>query len=158
LCGSAPVELLEAASEELLREQDEAIRVAYVAATRARDLLVAPVCGDQKIDGWLSVFDPVLYPPNATRGTSSPAPACPEFGADSVLDRGKARLPPGGPVKPGVHQPIAGGPAVVWWDPACLALEVAEPPPLRHQQLLEAGTTGAAASEANYLAWVQARE
>ena len=42
LCGSAPVELLEAAAEELQREQEEAVRVAYVAATRARDLLVAP--------------------------------------------------------------------------------------------------------------------
>jgi ATP-dependent exoDNAse (exonuclease V) beta subunit len=39
LCGSAPVELLEAADEELRRDQAEAIRVAYVAATRARDLL-----------------------------------------------------------------------------------------------------------------------
>src|SRR5829696_5402142 len=56
LCGSSPVELLEAAAEELQREQDEAVRVAYVAATRARDLLVAPVCGDEQIDGWLSVL------------------------------------------------------------------------------------------------------
>src|SRR5438067_39726 len=39
LCGSAPVELLDAAIEEQQREQDEAIRVAYVATTRARDLL-----------------------------------------------------------------------------------------------------------------------
>jgi ATP-dependent exoDNAse (exonuclease V) beta subunit len=61
LCGSAPVELLEAAAEEQQREQDEAIRVAYVASTRARDLLVAPVCGDQAIDGWLTVLDRVLY-------------------------------------------------------------------------------------------------
>jgi hypothetical protein len=38
LCGSAPVELLDAAVEEQQREQDEAIRVAYVSATRARDL------------------------------------------------------------------------------------------------------------------------
>lgn len=35
LCGSAPVELLDAAVEEQQREQDEAIRVAYVAARRA---------------------------------------------------------------------------------------------------------------------------
>ena len=63
LCASAPVELREAGVEELQRERDEAIRVAYVAATRARDLLVAPVCGDQRIEGWLTVLDPVLYPP-----------------------------------------------------------------------------------------------
>jgi ATP-dependent helicase/nuclease subunit A len=66
LCGSAPVELLEAAAEQQ-REQDEAIRVAYVAATRALDLLVAPVCGGQPIDGWFSVLDPVLY--SSIRGT-----------------------------------------------------------------------------------------
>ena len=64
LCGSAPIELLEAADEELQRDQAEAIRVAYVAATRARDLLVAPVCGDQPIEGWLEVLNPMLYPPD----------------------------------------------------------------------------------------------
>jgi ATP-dependent helicase/nuclease subunit A len=101
LCDSPPVELLEAALEEQQREQDEAIRVAYVATTRARDLLIAPVCGDHAIDGWLTVLDPVLYPPHQSRSTSSPAPGCPAFGADSVLDRGrKGQIPPGGPVKP----------------------------------------------------------
>jgi ATP-dependent helicase/nuclease subunit A len=45
----------------LRRDQAEAIRVAYVAATRARDLLVAPVCGDHPIGGWLEVLDPMLY-------------------------------------------------------------------------------------------------
>jgi ATP-dependent helicase/nuclease subunit A len=51
LCGSAPVELLEAAAEEQQREQDEAIRVAYVATTRARDLLVASLRrpGDRRL-------------------------------------------------------------------------------------------------------------
>ena len=95
LCGSAPVELLEAAVEEQQREQDEAIRVAYVATTRARDLLVAPVCGDQVIDGWLTVLDPVLYPPHQARSTSSHGPGCPAFGADSVLDRGRKAQDPG---------------------------------------------------------------
>jgi ATP-dependent helicase/nuclease subunit A len=48
LCGCAPVELLEAADEELRRDRAGGIRVAYVASTRARDLLVAPVCGDER--------------------------------------------------------------------------------------------------------------
>ena len=64
LCGCAPVELLEAADEELHRDQAEAVRLAYVAATRARELLVAPVCGDRSIDGWLEVLNPTLYPPD----------------------------------------------------------------------------------------------
>jgi ATP-dependent helicase/nuclease subunit A len=158
ICGSAPVELLEAALEEQQREQDEAIRVAYVAATRARDLLVAPVCGDQVIEGWLTVLDPILYPPHKTRSTSSPAPGCPPFGADSVLDRGpKGKIPAGGPVRPGFHQPIPSGPPIVWWDPSRLLLEVDEPVPLRHQQILKAGSEAAAASEANYSAWLQER-
>jgi ATP-dependent exoDNAse (exonuclease V) beta subunit len=159
LCGSAPVELLEAAADEQHREQDEAIRVAYVATTRARDLLVAPVCGDQQIDGWLTVLDPVLYPPHQARSTSSHAHACPTFGTDSVLDRGrKAQIPPGGPVKPGLHHPIPGGPPVVWWDPSRLVLEVQEPVPLRHQQILETGSDRATTSEANYAAWIRERE
>jgi ATP-dependent exoDNAse (exonuclease V) beta subunit len=159
LCSSAPVELLEAAVEEQQREQDEAIRVAYVATTRARDLLVAPVCGDQVIDGWLTVLDPVLYPPHQARSTSSHAPGCPAFGADSVLDRGrKAQIPPGGPVKPGLHHPIPDGPPVVWWDPSRLVLEVQEPVPLRHQQILETGSDRAAASETNYATWMRQRE
>jgi ATP-dependent helicase/nuclease subunit A len=88
LCGSSPIELLEVADEELNRDQAEAIRVAYVAATRARDLLIAPACGDQPIEGWLGVLDPVLYPPNDSRRQSGPAPGCPIFGDDSVLERG----------------------------------------------------------------------
>jgi hypothetical protein len=76
LCGSAPIELLEAADEELIRDRAEAVRVAYVATTRARDLLVVPVCGDQPIEGWLGVLDPMLYPPDEARRRSRPAPCC----------------------------------------------------------------------------------
>ena len=39
----------------------------YVAATRARDLLVAPTCGDQPIQGWLEVLDAMLYPRDDAR-------------------------------------------------------------------------------------------
>jgi ATP-dependent helicase/nuclease subunit A len=105
------------------------------------------------------VLDPVLYPPHQSRSTSSHAHACPTFGTDSVLDRGrKAQIPPGGPVKPGLHHPIPGGPPVVWWDPSRLVLEVQEPVPLRHQQILETGSDRATTSEANYAAWIRERE
>jgi ATP-dependent exoDNAse (exonuclease V) beta subunit len=161
LCGSAPIELREAADEELRREQTEAIRVAYVAATRARDLLVVPACGDQPIEGWLGVFDPMLYPQDGARRQSGPAPCCPTFGDDSVIERGPQGSPPvHGSVRPGLHRPIATGPPVVWWDPAALSLEVEDQAPLRHQRILEAdpdGTT-AAESEENYAAWKAARE
>ncbi len=97
LCGSAPIELLEAADEELRRDRAEAIRLAYVAATRARDLLVAPVCGDEPIGGWTQVLNPMLYPADESRRKSVPAQGCPEFGEDTVLDRGpKGQAPPAG--------------------------------------------------------------
>ena len=43
LLRCAPAELLEKEAEEKARELAEGVRVAYVAATRARDLLVVPV-------------------------------------------------------------------------------------------------------------------
>ena len=49
-------------------------------------------------------------------------------------------------------------PVVILADPSHLILEVDEPLPLRHQQILEAGSEGAAASEANYAAWLQEGE
>jgi len=114
LCGCAPIELLEASDEELRRDRAEAIRVTYVAATRARDLLVAPVCGDAPIAGWLDPLQPVLYPSASAKRTAGAAPGCPAFGDDSVLDRGSESIPPpGGSVRPGLHVSSAGGAAVV---------------------------------------------
>src|SRR5262249_39347897 len=114
LCGCAPIELLEASDEELRRDRAEAIRVAYVAATRARDLLIAPVCGDAPIAGWLDVLQPVLYPSEDAKCRAGPAPGCPIFGDDSVLDRGSDGIPPpGGSVRPGLHASSAGGLPVV---------------------------------------------
>ena len=88
LCGSTPIELREASDVEMNRDRAEAIRVAYVAATRARDLLIVPVCGDQPIEGWVEVLNPMLYPSDDSRRNSEPAPGCPAFGEDSVLERG----------------------------------------------------------------------
>ena len=139
LCGCAPAELLEAADEELRRDRAEAVRLAYVAATRARDLLVVPVVGDGPIAGWLDVLNPALYPLGDAKRRPSPAPGCPAFGNDSVLDRGPEGIPPaGGSVQPGLHRPSADGPPVTWWDPAVLQLDVEEQAPLRQQRILEA--------------------
>jgi len=160
LCGCAPIELLEASDEELRRDRAEAIRVAYVAATRARDLLVAPVCGDAPIAGWLDPLQPILYPPASAKRTAGAAPGCPAFGDDSVLDRGSEGIPPpGGSVRPGLHVSSAGGAAVVWWDPAVLRLDVEEQAPVRQQHLLQADPEGgaAAAGEQTYAQWKAAR-
>jgi ATP-dependent exoDNAse (exonuclease V) beta subunit len=161
LCGSVPIELSEAADDELRRDQAEAARVAYVAATRARDLLVAPVCGDGPIEGWLDVLKPVLYPPEGCHRNSHPANGCPAFGEDSVLDRGVQGVPPeAGSVRPGLHRALPTGPQIVWWDPTVLALEVEEHGALRHQRILEVDSecTAAAASEEEYAAWKEGRD
>jgi ATP-dependent exoDNAse (exonuclease V) beta subunit len=161
LCGSAPFELLEAADEELQRDQAEAVRVAYVATTRARDLLVTPVCGDEPIEGWLDVLKPVLYPPSGSHRNSDRADGCPAFGEDSVLDRGLKGVPPeAGSVRPGLHRALPNGPQVVWWDPTVLALEVEEHGAIRHQRILEvdSGGTAAAASEERYAEWKEGRQ
>jgi ATP-dependent helicase/nuclease subunit A len=160
LCSCAPVELLEAADEELHRDQAEAVRLAYVAATRARDLLVAPVCGDQSIDGWLEVLNPALYPLDATKRRSDPIPGCATFGEESVLDRGaKGVAPSGGSVRPGLHKPRVGGHAVAWWDPSALTLDVEEDVGVRQQRLLEADESGTASAhgEEAYVRWTETR-
>ena len=159
VCGSSPIELLEANAIELKREETEALRLAYVATTRARDLLVIPVCGDQPIEGWFSVLNPMLYPPPEARRLSGPAIACPTFGEDSVLDRGsRPPKPLPVPVRPGLHESNPNGVPVVWWDPAVLVLDVEEQVPIRHQMILKEGGTAAAESEANYAAWKAAHQ
>ena len=159
LCGAAPIELREAGDLELERDRAEAIRVAYVAATRARDLIIVPGCGDAPIEGWLEPLNPVLYPADEARRRSQPAPGSPAFGEESVLERGtKGKAPAIGSVRPGQHVPR--GAPVVWWDPAVLRLEVEELAPLRHQRILEADAGGAVATESvqNYAAWKEERE
>jgi ATP-dependent helicase/nuclease subunit A len=161
LCGATPIELREAGDLEMKRDRAEAIRVAYVAATRARDLIIVPTCGDKPIERWLESMNPMLYPPEDARRRSQPAPGCPPFGEDSVLERGPQGVTPAaGSVRPGLHVSAAGGAPIVWWDPAILQLEVEELAPLRHQRILQADADGAAAKESvrNYAAWKAERE
>jgi ATP-dependent exoDNAse (exonuclease V) beta subunit len=116
LAGCAPVELLD--DEGLLqRDVEESVRVAYVAATRARDLLVVPTTGDGEIEGWLEPLATAVYPKPQDRRQPARAAACPEFREETVLDRpdnfyAQAIVP----VRPGLHIPAAGGHQVVWWD------------------------------------------
>ena len=49
---------------EAQRDEAEGVRLAYVAATRARDLLVVPAVGDEPFDdGWLRPLNRAIYPP-----------------------------------------------------------------------------------------------
>ena len=118
LAGCAPVELLSDRAALLERDREEIVRVAYVAATRARDVLVAPVTGDEEMKGWLEPLNDALYP--AERRPALPGPKCPQFGRETVTDR-----PPNvfaAPVSPGLQAPRSGAHEVVWWDPHRLDL------------------------------------
>ncbi len=62
LLRCAPRELADHEPQESAREQAEGVRVAYVAATRARDLLVVPAIGDEPFEGWLRPLNKAIYP------------------------------------------------------------------------------------------------
>ncbi len=122
LAGCLPIEVQEHAAEEAQIEKEEAARVLYVAATRARDLLVICGVGDHPYDGWLATLNPVLYPPEQSsfNPQSLQPPGCPLFGPDTVVGRPHNAFRKSGSVSPGLHQPQLGEHQVVWWDPSVL--------------------------------------
>ena len=64
--GWAPIDLLLHDAEEAARDRAESQRLTYVAATRARDVLVVPAVGDAPYDGgWLDPLMPAIYPPES---------------------------------------------------------------------------------------------
>ena len=139
LAGCAPHELLERQDEEVARDEAEGIRLAYVAATRARDLLVVPTVGDQTVDGWVRSLNPAVYPPLERRQQPEPAPACPSFRKDTVLSRPDDGVAHDGTVAAGLHRFDAAGTdpySVVWWDPGALRLEVEAPGGLRRAEII----------------------
>ncbi|MGH9675400.1 MAG: UvrD-helicase domain-containing protein [Bryobacteraceae bacterium] len=157
LVRCAPQELHEHADAEKAREQAEGVRVAYVASTRARDLLVAPAVGDLEVDGWLAPLSKALYPEKKSFRVSRPAPGCPKFGGASVLERPPHMIRDAeASVRPGLHSARAGGHDVVWWDPAALRLGVEPEMGLRQQELLAEEGTGE--SLRAYRAWRESRE
>lgn len=161
IAGCMPVELLERRDEVLRLDREEGIRLAYVAATRARDLLVAPALGDEARDftGWLSVLDAVIYPEPRDRRRASPAEGCPAFGGDSVLARPpRVDRDAASSVAPGLHQ-ARGGPPVVWWDPAALGLGKEPEGGLRQQRILAADASNVISEEGllAHRAWAEAR-
>jgi ATP-dependent exoDNAse (exonuclease V) beta subunit len=125
--GWSPKDLNDAREIELQRECAEGERVAYVAATRARDLLVVPGVGDEPYtEGWIAPLNAAVYPREDARREYTPARGCPLFKSrDSVLKR-----PDGDPasfltVCPGAHEVGDGADSpvsVVWWAPDALSL------------------------------------
>lgn len=160
LCGAAPRDLLDHEELERARDAAEAVRVAYVASTRARDLLVIPTVGDDELEGWLEVLNPIAYPQVDERRNAVPAPGCPAFGEESVRSRPRhPSLEDVVSVAPGQHRPALGAHEVVWWDPTVLALDKEPRAGLRHQKILEAQSSEASdeGTEA-YGDWKAARQ
>jgi ATP-dependent helicase/nuclease subunit A len=144
-----PRDLTEQIAAECGRESAEGVRVAYVAVTRARDLLVVPAVGNEQVDGWLAPLNPAIYPAAREFRNSRPALGCPPFGNTTLLAG-----PDSEAVRPGLHRPKTGRHEVVWWDPAALRLNVESKPSLRTLDLLQGeGTVGSAA----YRVWQQRR-
>ncbi|MFK7987685.1 MAG: UvrD-helicase domain-containing protein [Sandaracinaceae bacterium] len=162
LAGCAPLDLVENREGVLRADEAEEVRLAYVAATRARDLLVIPAVGDEAVEGWVDPLHRALYPAQENRRAAQPAPGCPPFAGDSVLERpDRCRARPENAVMPGQH--TIGEANVVWWDPARLSLGRVSAGGIRRMNLLapvadaETGDPGAARTEA-YLAWVAERD
>ena len=58
LAGWVPLDLIENNDREARRDEAEGVRLAYVAATRARDVLVVPAIGDGPFDdGWVAAAE-----------------------------------------------------------------------------------------------------
>ena len=156
LLWCAPWELLDAAEAEAKAEEEEALRVAYVAATRARDLLVVAAIGEEERAGgpgrWLSPLHAALYPPKDEWRVAGAAPGCPKFGPTTVLNR-----PPEQDedvsVRPGLHAPQAGGHRVVWFDPAVLGLGAARTDGVENEDVLKGTPEQAAEGLRLYREW-----
>jgi len=161
LLGAAPWELMDHEEHEHTRELSEGVRVAYVAATRARDLLVIPAVGDEERDGWLSPLNKAIYPARDRRREKAAAIGCPAFAGDrSVLERPAEHFGrPEDSVRPGLHTPQSGDHKVVWWDPIGLRLDVAAAAGLRQEEILAPEPAARAAEGiARYRRWQRDRQ
>jgi len=160
LSGWAPHELHEHEAVEVARDRAEGVRLAYVAATRARDLLVVPALGDEPWDGgWLEPLNRGLYPPLASRRNPSKAEHCPTFRSkDTVLRRPNDETAGSSTVAPGQHA-FQDGYSVVWWDPNALALDKKPTFGVRREDLIVRDVPKAIVSDgrSRYDQWLLAR-
>ena len=161
LVGCAPRELRENASLERSRDQAESVRLAYVAATRARDLLVLNTIGlsmqtffpREDYQSWIQPLEKVFYP-RPILARSQPAPGVPRQGDATCL----SSPPEHRSAMPGLHFPSENGPPVVWWDPQTLDLDARLPFGLRQEHYLaeDLESTRAEDGRERYQGWRKA--
>jgi ATP-dependent helicase/nuclease subunit A len=158
--GWSPADLLLHDAEESARDRAEGERLAYVAATRARDVLVVPAVGDEVYGGgWLDPLMPAVYPAQPGRRQPEAAPGCPAFPSkDSVLTRHENEPAGSATVAPGRHRfggATAAGYDVVWWDPRALVLDTPGLGGLRRDDLIakDGDREGVERRMGEYRAW-----
>ena len=164
--GWSPKDLNDHKDLELRREQREGERVAYVAATRARDLLVVPAVGDEPYpDGWVAPLNGAVYPAETARRNAAPARHCPAFKSkDTVLERPEGDPATSRTVCPGEHQfgTADDSYSVVWWspEPAVLNLEAEAPVGLRRDDLIvkDVAPETRARYQREYMSWRSSRD
>ena len=157
LLRCSPWELRENEYDELERERAEGVRVAYVAATRARDLLVVPAVGDIGQEGWLGPLNPAIYPTTDDWRRVEHAAGCPVFkGHETVLDRPDFNEE-GKSVRPGLHRAQAGEHSVVWWDPLDLDLGVDTQYGLQQEDLLVQHEPASSQGALDHSDWLENR-
>ncbi len=92
--GWSPKDLNDHKALELAREQKEGERVAYVAATRARDLLVVPAVGDEPYsEGWVSPLNAAIYPAESERRVQQQRRRLPGISEQGLGARAPGRRP-----------------------------------------------------------------
>jgi ATP-dependent helicase/nuclease subunit A len=162
-----PIELATHEALEVARDEAEGVRIAYVAATRARDLLVVPAVGDAAWEGgWTGPLNGAIYPPPHARRTPAVAPSCPEFKKDSVWRRPDndpftpATVCPGRHTFAGAATHGEGGYSVVWWDPHALGLGVEPAIGIRRESLIMKDVPDAVVADGlrEYESWREGRE
>ena len=154
----SPQELLDNANNEAERDRQEGHRLAYVAATRARDLLVVAATGDQMHqESWLAPLYPALYPAKGSWQKPSAASGCPFTGKSTVLRR-PPDMEPEEFLRPGLHRPGAGSHDVVWFDPAILDLSVEDRDEGLEDALLRPTMSEAARGLEDYAEWRELRD
>ena len=165
LLGCAPQELIDNAESEDQAERAEAVRLAYVAATRARDLLVISAVGDSSFANkpeffestWLAPLYPALYPSADHWRIPAPAAGCPEFRSTTVL-HAPQECSPEMFIRPGLHFGRKGQSEVVWFDPSVLDLSAKSDGGLEKDALLKGSAEQVAAGVLQYENWKQARK
>ena len=147
---------------EARRDEAEGVRLAYVAATRARDILIVPAVGDGPYDkGWIRPLNRALYPPRDQWQSPTPARGVPLFkGKQTIMPDARADgQPVDDTVRPGTYQladPETGQAySVTWWDPLLLAKRPDDARGMRREELIskDANPADVAADRAAYDRW-----